>query len=242
MTSLPKRNSYEDCKTELNQIKEILSQIDLIKRDPRFFIYEHFSVLKNKVDLRREILASEGNPGYDLDKRYFSVIEAVEEAEKSCEENLSNAEVAAKSLVDEETTLKQRFEMLLESFDRLNSDSDIEERYNKVASVTFLSRIFKRLNGLDKEGDNAKTLESSKLSVELIKIFHYVLFFKYFFSFKGLNLINDFFISALSLTTELKKLLTAYMDKIFICKIYEFQYTDLNKDFGQFINISKVKK
>ena len=199
-------------------------------------------MLKNKVDLRREILASKGDPGYDLDKRYFSVIEAVEEAENSCEENLCNAEVAAKSLVDEETTLKQRFEMLLESFERLNSDSDIEERYNKVASVTFLSRIFKRLNGLDKEGDNAKTLESSKLSVELIKIFRLMFpFFKYFFSFKGLNLINDFFTSALSLNTELKKLLATYMDKIFICKIYEFQYTDLNKDFGQFINISKVR-
>ncbi len=121
MTSLTDKSGV--CETKINEIKEIFSQIDLIKRDPRFFIYDHLSVLKNKVDLRREILSAEGDPDYDLEKTYINLIEQVEEAEKTCEENLSSFEVISTCLVDEEKALKQRFEMLTESLDSLSLDS-----------------------------------------------------------------------------------------------------------------------
>jgi len=115
------------CETNINEIKEIFCQIDLIKRDPRFFIYDHFSVLKNKVDLRREIISAEGDPDYDLEKTYINLIEQVEEAEKTCEENLSSFEVISTSLVDEEKALKQRLEILTESLDSLSLDSVFHE-------------------------------------------------------------------------------------------------------------------
>ncbi len=115
------------CETNINEIKEIFCQIDLIKRDPRFFIYDHFSVLKNKVDLRREIISAEGDPNYDLEKTYINLIEQVEEAEKTCEENLSSFEVISTSLVDEEKALKQRLDILTESLDSLSLDSVFHE-------------------------------------------------------------------------------------------------------------------
>jgi hypothetical protein len=45
---------FDECKQLIKETKESAAKIEAIANDPESFIYEYFSDLKNKVDLRRE--------------------------------------------------------------------------------------------------------------------------------------------------------------------------------------------
>ncbi len=169
MTSELKEYSYHDCERVINKIKEIFREIDLIKRDPRFFIYEHFSVVKNKVDLRKEILSTQGNIEYDLENRYLSVIQEVEKSESDCENNLSSIQLLNNSkdfaLKLEKHALKQRYNNLIDSLKRLNPKSVFQELIDlqKVAFDTS-----------DKICDTSKLGELCMFRVDLVFIYNFI--------------------------------------------------------------------
>ena len=109
---MPGKPTYDACEREINDLREYLGQIDLVKRDPKYFIYEHFSKLKHEVDLRKETIALE------LENRYAKVIDEIEKAESKCQkmitENLGNSTPALG-----EGALRENFDELIRKFEAL---------------------------------------------------------------------------------------------------------------------------
>ena len=76
--------SYDQCKKAIDEIATLNSYVDSILQDPKNFIYEYFSELKNKVDLKKESLSA------DLNNWYEKIIKDVIQAESNCGKKLSS--------------------------------------------------------------------------------------------------------------------------------------------------------
>ena len=75
--------SYDQCKKAIDEIATLNSYVDSILQDPKNFIYEYFSELKNKVDLKKESLSA------DLNNWYEKIIDEINQAQSRCEEESS---------------------------------------------------------------------------------------------------------------------------------------------------------
>ena len=98
-------------KQNIEEIQACVGEIDLIKRDPKYFIYERFSKLKNEVDLRNETTITP-----ESGRRYIEVIEEIESAERKCEDKIND--IACISSSQEEDDLKN-LNSLIKNFETL---------------------------------------------------------------------------------------------------------------------------
>jgi hypothetical protein len=90
---------YEEAEKECNTLRSSLRKLSDLTNDPKFYIYEVVSKLKNKVDLRREELK------VDIDKLSNTMIEKLKTFERECYENLNDLRIQSlittiESLVD----------------------------------------------------------------------------------------------------------------------------------------------
>lgn len=84
---------YNQAMKSCKQLESIIDEIELLKRDPRFYIDETIADLKRKIDLKREILKKE------IDDEANKLILDLENHKKTCELFISTNDISESTIV-----------------------------------------------------------------------------------------------------------------------------------------------
>ena len=117
---------FDECKQLIKETKESAAKIEAIANDPENFIYEYFSDLKNKVDLRREELKLK------IDEYSNQVVQSIEETQLKFTK-LSKENNLIKETFDESNS---QLNKLIEEFDIFEfNDKRFEELKKKADAL-----------------------------------------------------------------------------------------------------------
>lgn len=99
--------TYYDISEDLNkQLKDLVEKIELLERDPLFYIDDYFSKLRNKIDLSKEEKTK------IIEEQHEILINQVNESEKECKIKLNVQKV---SLKKEQNLIAKKMELLQEN-------------------------------------------------------------------------------------------------------------------------------
>jgi hypothetical protein len=175
-------NVYDLANIEIENLEMSLQKINDLIRDPKNFIYEHISFLKNCVDERKENLKAR------IDVICGEMIQKLENYQQECYENIKKLNLDKNSSDD-----LNQIEKHLEAWTRDNKllllVSDDEQRSEILSKASeFDKKIFLRLNMLENEllmekfwshEENDKVTE--EFENELIQYEGYILLILFFF-------------------------------------------------------------
>lgn len=82
---------YEKAEKECKKLNKTIEKLNHLKTDPKNFVFEYISKLKNQVDLRKEKLKEE------IEELSDQMIKKLEDFEKECYENLVKQKLAEKN-------------------------------------------------------------------------------------------------------------------------------------------------
>ena len=71
---------FKKSKTSLAEFKKKIEEFKILQKDPYNFINNHFSKLRNEIDIEREVAKE------IIDKHFLELIEEVDEMEAECKE------------------------------------------------------------------------------------------------------------------------------------------------------------
>ena len=117
---------------------------DLIK-DPKNFIYDHISSLKNSVDLRKENLKAR------IDEICGEMIQKLENYQQECYENIGKLNLEASSSDDLNEVKKHLEEWTSNNKCLLMISDDAKRREILIKANRLDQKIFARLNELENE-------------------------------------------------------------------------------------------
>jgi ERCC4-related helicase len=105
---------YEECKTEINDAKNNIQEIENLEKDPENYSFEYFEELKRQVDLRREKLKLE------LDNYSDEIMQSIESAKENC---IKMSKESKRMSTDIENSKKELTE-LIDDFDTFEIDNE----------------------------------------------------------------------------------------------------------------------
>jgi hypothetical protein len=127
---------YEECKKVIVEAQSNLAQIEVLDKDPEFFIYNYFEEIKRKVDLRREEFKLK------IDISSDDIIQSIEKTKASCVELSKTVD----KLTGEIENSKQELNKLVERFDTF----DIDDKIDIMNSVIIFNKRLARMAGIHK--------------------------------------------------------------------------------------------
>jgi hypothetical protein len=127
--------SYAECKKLIDEAKETAAKLDMISKDPEFYIYEQFQEIKNKVDLRREELKAQ------IDQYSDELIRSIESTRIYCISLLNQINNHANEL----ESYKNQLYQLVTSFDVCNNE-EIKWEYFKNDADFLRSKFIELLS------------------------------------------------------------------------------------------------
>lgn len=107
----------EDANKSSEKYLENIAKMDFLHKQPEYFIYEYFQILKNKIDIRRDEIKLK------IDKHFDAMLEQVCKHETECYENLSSKqthEIGTQILKKELDNFKAKLEEFMMSISNLN--------------------------------------------------------------------------------------------------------------------------
>jgi hypothetical protein len=125
LNSLKLNPVYEECKLEINEAKDQIQKIEILKKDPENYIFEYFEELKRQVDLRREELKLE------LDNYSDEIIQSIESAKDNC----IKLSKESKRLSTEIEESKEDLTKLIDRFDTFEIDEKKFEEIRQSLSI-----------------------------------------------------------------------------------------------------------
>ena len=131
-------DEIESLETTFNKVKDFIN-------DPKFYIYETISKLKNDVELRRELLKKK------IDEISNKMIDKLENYQKECNENINKINIEEKT-----KDLNKEIESNLDEWTKDNKrmlivSSDSKRKEIRSKAIEFDIRLFKRLEELNEE-------------------------------------------------------------------------------------------
>ena len=119
----------------LQDLENMFSELDLLKNDPEYFIFEYISNIKHQIDVRREELKK------DVDEMSISMINLLDRFRTDCANNLKKDETI-KFLQNQFDDVKQKSSNCL-NICRLAVDKncliDDQEEINSILLITAFS-------------------------------------------------------------------------------------------------------
>jgi hypothetical protein len=168
---------FDECKQLIKETKESAAKIEAMANDSESFIYEYFTDLKNKVDLRREELKLK------IDENSDQLVQSIEESQSKCTQ-LSRENKLIKETFDESNKklnklieefnifefndkkfegLKKEADALRINFDKMTADYKISLLNNKKFSFEFeeadISDVFGKIIEIDDENRAEATFQ-----------------------------------------------------------------------------------
>jgi hypothetical protein len=116
---------FDECKNLIKETKESAAKTEAIADDPESFIYEYFSDLKNKVDLRREELKLK------IDDISDQLVQSIEDTQLKCTQ-LSKENKLIKETFD---VSNNQLSKLIKEFDIFKFDVKRFEELKKKADA-----------------------------------------------------------------------------------------------------------
>lgn len=86
LTSISFGPEHKNAKKSCETLRDLVTQIDLLIRDPKFYTHEEISVLKNRVHLKSEQIKEE------VERRTQKLLDQLEEYEKNCDQILKSSD------------------------------------------------------------------------------------------------------------------------------------------------------
>jgi len=136
---------YDLTNKEIENLEKSSQKINNLIKDPKNFIYERISSLKNSVDLRKESLKAR------IDKISNEMIQKLESYQHECYENIEKLNLE-KNLRDDLNVVEKHLDEWNRDNKRLLMVSDDAKRNEILSKASELDKkIFARLNKLENE-------------------------------------------------------------------------------------------
>ena len=122
---------FKESKASLAEFRKKIEEFKILQKDPYNFINDHFSKLRNEIDIEREVAKE------IIDRHFLELIEEVDEMEAECKEKAelekgSQSEISIDVFVNKFKSFKKELDLLnidMEHWDnvKVNSDEQIYE-------------------------------------------------------------------------------------------------------------------
>jgi hypothetical protein len=136
---------YDETNKEIENLEMSFQKINDLIKDPKNFIYEHISSLKNSVDLRKENLKER------IDAICGEMIQKLENYQQECYENIEKLNLEQNSRDDLNEIEKHLDEWTRDNKLLLLSSDDEKRKDILFKASEFDKKIFARLNKLENE-------------------------------------------------------------------------------------------
>ena len=184
---------FKESKASLAEFIKKIEEFKILQKDPYNFINDHFSKLRNEIDIEREVAKE------IIDKHFLELIEEVDEMEEECKEKAelekgSQSEISIDVFVNKFKSFKKELDLLkidMEHWDnvKVNSDEQIYglKRFIKERERELLLNNSQRLHN-NLRIEILEVISKVKIETEKVRIF-----FKKSNHFCFFNILIDFF-------------------------------------------------
>jgi len=136
---------YDITNKEIDNLEMTLHKINDLIKDPKNFIYDRISSLKNSVDLRKESLKAR------IDEICGEMIQKLENYQQECYENIGKLNLEASSNDDLNEVEKYLEEWTRDNKRLLLVSGDAKRREILIKANRLGQKLFARLNKLENE-------------------------------------------------------------------------------------------